>query len=435
MNDEGRGRLTARTLISLLIVLTGVYWLGNWSTSLHDRDEPRFAQPAKEFLFAKSWQDWVVPHFNGEAFFHKPPLSYWQMTAAYAVFGVNEFAARFFSGLWTALTAVILAAWLARRFSNVVGLVAAMAFSTSLIVIIEAKLGTADATLGLLSMLAVLGLWDVYSGSASLAGKFILWLAVGLAILCKGPTIFIILGGLVIGLLIFDRNRRWVLSTGFWWGLPLALAVGVPWFVLANRLGDGGVVDRFVSYDLIARAMRPLESHRGFPGYYAVTALVNAWPWSAFLVPVAIYAWRNRKDPNVKFLLAWLIGPTILLEFVRTKMIHYWITILPAYAVLLSLMVEQWIKETDQASWRKWNAKVMGTVAVVWAIILVAVLLGPGYALGEAVPGVPVLAGLLAGVIVLTIWVWRKGSIGYCVLTVFLTTSLLVATTSVMVLP
>ncbi|MFA5863462.1 MAG: glycosyltransferase family 39 protein [Phycisphaerae bacterium] len=375
MNSESDQYLSWRTAAILLIVLSAFYWLGNGKISLFDRDEPRFAQPAKEMLFAQNWKGWIVPHFNGEPFFHKPPLCYWQIALADLVFGINEFSARFFSGLWTALAAVILAVYLAKRFSKLTGLLAVIAFSTSLMVIVQAKMAIADATLNLLTILSVLSLWEIYNGSATLGNRLILWTAVGVAILCKGHAVFVVIPGLTITLLILDRNRKWVRQTGFWWGLPLALAIGLPWYFLANHLA-AGLVERFIKYDLVARAKMPLESHWGFPGYYILTAIFDTWPWSAFLAPVAIFTWKNRTDKNVKFLLAWLIGPTVILECIKTKLPHYWLIVLPAYIILLALAAESWITDPENKIWKKWNKPVLLTISGVWTLIAAGGLAG-----------------------------------------------------------
>lgn len=428
MND-----LSRRTILLLLVVSSVFFWLGNWKTSFYDRDEPRFAQPAKEMLFAQNWKDWVVPHYNGEPFFHKPPLSYWQIALAYKAFGVNEFAARFFSGLWTAFTAVLIAVFLARRFSVLAGLTAALAFCTSVLVIVEAKLATADATLGLLGILAVFSLWDIYRGSAAFRTRLILWLAVGLALLCKGPTIFVLLFGLVGALLILDRERRWILRTGFWWGLPLALAIGLPWYGLSEYLSGGAMSGRFWQYDILKRISQPLESHRGFPGYYAVTALINVWPWSAFLVPLAAFAWRNRLDRRIKFLLAWLIGPTVILELVATKMVHYWLIILPAFIILLGLAFETWWQEPE--FWKRWSRPVLGTVCSVWVLIAGVVLVGQRNLFGGYLPVLLVLGGMLLGSAGLIIFALRKKDLSLGFFTLAVTMVLIVATLSVFVLP
>jgi 4-amino-4-deoxy-L-arabinose transferase-like glycosyltransferase len=381
-DDTSDGPLSWRTIFLLVVVLAMFYWLGTGSVTLYDRDEPRFAQPAKEMLFAKSWRDWIVPHLNGEMHFHKPPLPYWQMALSFSVLGVSDFSARLFSGLWTAITAGVLARYLSQRFSKMTGLVGGLALGTSLMVVIEAKLCTADATLGLLTLLGVVSLWEIYRGANLLRYKLVLWLATGIAILAKGPTVFLVLAGLVAVLLIVDKDRRWFLRTGFWWGVPLSLAIGLPWYILANHLSGGALVERFVGYDLVKRVKMPVEGHRGFPGFYVLTGIIDTWPWSAFLAPVAIFAWRNRNDQDIKFLFAWLLGPTLILELMATKMVHYWLVILPAYIVLLAIMMDRWICGPDTADWQRWRRPVTICLAAVWLILAAGTMIGSWLYLG-----------------------------------------------------
>ncbi|NLE29576.1 MAG: glycosyltransferase family 39 protein, partial [Phycisphaerae bacterium] len=375
-DDTIEGPLSWRTIFLLGVVLTMFYWLGTGRVTLYDRDEPRFAQPAKEILFAQSWKDWIVPHLNGEMHFHKPPLPYWQMALSFKVLGVSDFSARLFSGLWTALTAGVLARYLSQRFSKTAGLIGGLALGTSLMVVIEAKLCTADATLGFLTLLGVVCLWEIYRGADLRRHKLVLWLSAGAAILVKGPTVFLVLVGLIAVLLVIDKDRRWFLRTGFWWGLPLSLAVGLPWYIVANYLSDGALVERFVGYDLVRRAKMPVEGHRGFPGFYVLTGLIDTWPWSAFLAPAAIFAWRHRKDRDIKFLFAWLLGPTLILELMATKMVHYWLVILPAYIVLLAMMMDRWVCGPDEAEWRRWRKPVTICLSVVWGILAIGAMVG-----------------------------------------------------------
>jgi 4-amino-4-deoxy-L-arabinose transferase-like glycosyltransferase len=56
-------------------------------------------------------RDYVVPYFNNKYRFDKPPWIYWMQVASYRLFGENDFAARFPSGVAAALTAVLLFAW------------------------------------------------------------------------------------------------------------------------------------------------------------------------------------------------------------------------------------------------------------------------------------------------------------------------------------
>ena len=82
--------------------------LGTWTLPLIDRDEPRFAEASREMM---QRGDYVVPFFNNNYRFDKPPLTYWFQTLSYRVFGVNDFAARFPSAVAAAVIAVLLLAW------------------------------------------------------------------------------------------------------------------------------------------------------------------------------------------------------------------------------------------------------------------------------------------------------------------------------------
>ena len=92
---HGRQTNHAARDVLLLFGISGILFLFQLGAApLWDRDEPRNAGCAAEMLAAG---DWVVPVFNAELRTHKPVLLYWLIMSAYQVFGVNEFAARFWS--------------------------------------------------------------------------------------------------------------------------------------------------------------------------------------------------------------------------------------------------------------------------------------------------------------------------------------------------
>ena len=55
-------------------------------------------------------------------------------------------------------------------------------------------------------------------------------------------------------------------------------------------------------------------------------------PWSAFVPAALLAAWTRRgTQPAFGFLLGWVVGPLILLECVRTKLVHYYLPAYPAW--------------------------------------------------------------------------------------------------------
>src|SRR5215469_4706404 len=101
-------KLAAMPQRSTLVLSLVLLLAGNWILPLTDRDETRFAEASREML---QRGDYVVPWFNGHWRFDKPILIYWCQSASYRLFGVNDFAARFPSVLFTTATALILVRW------------------------------------------------------------------------------------------------------------------------------------------------------------------------------------------------------------------------------------------------------------------------------------------------------------------------------------
>ena len=81
-----------RNYILLFVGCLLFHLAGTWSLPLIDRDEPRFAEASREM---RERGDYIVPYFNNQFRFDKPPLTYWFQVASYRLFGENDFAARF----------------------------------------------------------------------------------------------------------------------------------------------------------------------------------------------------------------------------------------------------------------------------------------------------------------------------------------------------
>jgi len=119
-----------------------VFFTNLGGPSLWDRDEPRNAGCAAEM-----WErgDWIVPTFNDELRAHKPALLYWLMMTAYAVGGVNEFSARFWSAALGAATCLLTYGIGSRLYRPSVGLWAGVALATALNFGVAARAATPRA--------------------------------------------------------------------------------------------------------------------------------------------------------------------------------------------------------------------------------------------------------------------------------------------------
>ena len=144
--------------------------------------------------------DWITPHFNGQPRFDKPILFYWLLTLAYTLFGVTEFAVRF----WSALAALLLVLMLYRAgvrwFGPQAGLIAGLAFTTNFLTTLLARAAVTDSLLTLLVTAAILAGIQALSAPAPSARRWarLGWIAMSLAVLVKGP-VGLVIPGMALG--------------------------------------------------------------------------------------------------------------------------------------------------------------------------------------------------------------------------------------------
>src|SRR5512140_1168940 len=71
------------------------------SSTLWDRDEPRYARVTAEMIESGKY---LVPTLNGRPWADKPILLYWLMSVPMRIMGQTEIACRFFDCAGTAIT-------------------------------------------------------------------------------------------------------------------------------------------------------------------------------------------------------------------------------------------------------------------------------------------------------------------------------------------
>ena len=326
--------------LSLLMFAPGIA-----SLPVTDRDEARYAQASRQMA---ETGDYVNIRFQDEARNKKPVGAYWLQATAVRL------TDRLASGaIWPyrlpsligATAAVLLLFALARpAFGPSAAFLAAGLLGASVLAASEARLAKTDALLLATAVAAQLALMRIYLARAAAmtpaAGLAVLfWLAQGLAVLIKGPVVPFVSLLTIAALAATDRRTRWLGDLRALWGIPLVLVIAAPWFV-ALSLGGGGAGGDFlresVGNDLIPKLLGGQERHGGWPGTYLLLSPLTFWPGSLLLVPALIVAWRERRRPEVRVLLAWLVPAWIVMELIPTKLPHYVLPLYPALALLVA---------------------------------------------------------------------------------------------------
>jgi 4-amino-4-deoxy-L-arabinose transferase-like glycosyltransferase len=334
VNDSWKVKLRQGAILIALALTLNL--AGNSRTSLWDRDEPRYATCTREM---RASGDFIHPTFNGEPRYQKPVLIYWLMLIGTAIAGDNPFGARLISSLMGAASCVLTWVLGRRLLGPRVGFLAALMLTTAPLMVIESKLATTDATLGFLIVGCQFALWEL-GKRASRPAAIAFWICAALATLTKGPVCLAFIGASGLVSWIFGGPRVSWSRLEWKWGIPFFALITLPWYVAIGFVSQGEFYREAMGFQILKRVATGIEEHGGFPGYYVVTSLLTLHPWSALLPAALLAAWAKRKNnPAMGFLLGWTIGPLILFECVRTKLVHYYLPAVPACAMLAAWLV------------------------------------------------------------------------------------------------
>ena len=342
----------------IAVGLLALYLLLSGSSTLWDRDEPRFARAAAEMLGSG---DWLVITFNGELRAVKPPLVYWLMAGGLETFGFHELSVRLWSGLGVALASVFVYGS-AKRMLGVRGAPWAMViFGTSLMPLWLATAATADGvTVAWLAMAQWLFIEMIYRGWRWWH-MVLMALALGLTALGKGPMAVLPVISIALSAALLRRMDPAPTKLGvkFWAaGVAATLAGGalfLAWAIPANLATDGALAQEgLFNRGFIARMFKPMQGHggEGIVGYlltlpiYLPYLVFDTFPW-CLLLPGAFAALvRGRlAGPRERALLwAWTLPTFVIFSLVATKLPHYMLGLMPMLAIGLAAVPTRYRK-------------------------------------------------------------------------------------------
>jgi 4-amino-4-deoxy-L-arabinose transferase-like glycosyltransferase len=360
-------------LVILVVALCG--WLsGVLLLPPLDRDESRFAEASRQMVETGNYVD---IRFANTPRYNKPAGIYWLQAASAQLWGTP-----FRGQIWVYRLPSLLGGFLSLLFLYVLArltgppptaLLASLLLGTTLLLTIESTIATTDAALLATVIAAQTVLMRVYlaaHGRVRPSLIFILggWAAVGAGILLKGPVILIVVSATALTLSLWDRDWRWLAGTRPLAGGALALALVAPWASAIAFASHGAFYQQSLGHDFAAKIFGAEESHGAPPGYYLALASVTFWPATLLLLPALGFAIRSRKDPAIRFLLAWSGTVWLLFELVPTKLPHY---ILPAYPAL-ALLAALWATGSQAEKEGYWSRVLRYAAGGQFAIALVA---------------------------------------------------------------
>jgi 4-amino-4-deoxy-L-arabinose transferase-like glycosyltransferase len=206
-------------------------------------DEPRYAAVAREMYLSG---DYITPRLQGMPWLEKPPLMYWGASLGYALFGINEWGARF-PAAFSATIAVFGVYGICRRlWSRTHALCAALVMASSVGFFAYARAASTDMPLTACLTLA-LGFFLIAYSSPEPSRRW--WLygfyaLLGLGSLAKGPIALALPAISVAAFLTVQRQwREW--RSFHPEGALIALLVAAPWYVACTWVNGYEFIEFF----------------------------------------------------------------------------------------------------------------------------------------------------------------------------------------------
>lgn len=329
---------------ALLIFMGMVLYfnLGNWEVT--ESSEARYAQIPKEMIASG---DYIHPTLMDIYHYHKPPMTYWITVAAYKLFGVSSWSARFFLQI-----AILIQVWLVFQIGKMVlpdnksAFYASLLFASFPILIISGRALTTDGYLAVF-VLAAMYSWLSYLNNPKNRYLLIFYLMLGLGFLTKGPVVLIV----PVSVIFFQKLDQKT-SFGKPWihflGISIFLFIGLSWFVFLY-LEDRQFLDYFVFKHTLQRFSTNTFSRSQPFWFYFVIVVATAFPW-VLVILSGIKKIIQKRNPQSLMLLAWIFIPLFFFSLSQSKLVLY---ILPIYPAIALAAASVWISlsERSQINW------------------------------------------------------------------------------------
>ncbi len=339
--------------------LFDLFWLGIFSViflgvglgiyPLLVPDEGRYSEIAREMV---ATNDYITPRLNGIPFLDKPILYYWLQALSIQLFGLKEWALRFWPAFFGGLSSLLM--YVAGRglFNRRTGVFAALLMLTTPLYFLGAHYANMDIEVASLITAALLCFMLAQRKETKISRNLFLYTAYifsGLAVLTKGLIGFVF-PVIIIGLWILLLQRwRTIKEMHIIPGILIILMINTPWYLLVQNANP-----QFFDYFFLNQHFsRFLETGFNNPQpiwFYLPIVIGGFLPWVLFLVQTFTNSIRdiiaNRLQHDMElFLIIWAVIVFVFFSLPASKLIGY---ILPVFPPLTLLVAQYLSRKLDE---------------------------------------------------------------------------------------
>lgn len=289
------------TVLGLAILFYFIFFYGIGTYSLMDVDETRYVAMSRDMFLSKNF---LTLYLNGEYFFEKPPLYFWQECLSFALWGgkINEFTARFPVALLGFLFSFIVYFTSRKRVNRRFGVFTSLIIATSLEFIMLAKYAIIDIVLTFYIGLALVCYFQVYFCQEN--HKKLYWWAFyffsGLAVMAKGiPGIAIPFGTVFFTSIMAKKFKEIFKPVYILPGMILFLLIVLPWHIIMLKLHNPLFFNEYIIKHHLHRFLNTPNNEIGRKQpfyYYFIVILWGFIPWIFSMIAVFFDKIKNWKN-------------------------------------------------------------------------------------------------------------------------------------------
>ena len=353
-------RWAAPALVLLVACGTMLPWLGSFP--LLQEWEPHYGQVVREMLHRGEWLD---PTYRDEPFFDKPILPFFLECISVSLLGQTELAIRLPMALMGIAGVLAVFFLLGRIYNRRTALIASLILATTPFYYLVARQFMFDMPFVALETAAMLclvlgGLPRPDDEPQAKRRRYLaaMWILLGLALITKGLLAIAVPGAVGLIYVLITWDWRVVKRLELWWGLPLMLAVGAPWYLfMYHRHGVRFLQEFFVEHHL-ERMEGELDKPTGTFEFYVRELGIGMMPWVALLPLGLAHAygdWKlrlERHDFRETFLRLSFLAPFVFFTLSSTKFPHYILPAVPFLVILIARALDAELADPERRTSR-----------------------------------------------------------------------------------
>lgn len=330
---------SSRFASAVFFIFSFLFLVGNGRIPISDPVEVNYALTAKEMLLSG---DFISPRIYGEPWFDKPVFFYWELLLAFKLFGITDYAARFFPAIMSLASLYLIYIFAGLLYGKKVGISSVIILGTSVIFWCISKLIITDSTLFFFMNGTLVCFYLAYKENKPKL-YYLAYAFAGLSVLTKGPVGLLIPGAIIILFLAWEKNLKALLKIKLFSGIILFFIVCAPWYIAMTNLHGNAFLDTFLGVHNYLRAT--VSEHPKWDVWYYYTGifLLGIFPWT-FAPIIAIYRRIKAKNfeftTDQKFLFIWAIFIPVLFQCMATKYPTYSFPAFFPVAVLIALFLK-----------------------------------------------------------------------------------------------